>query len=118
METKPQPLKRPDTVLPSLNAAIDTLDLARDTTSVKPAEDAFRSASHLLTVIRVCLVSARANQSLADTLTQDSMIKEVDCVELGLKCAGVCRVLDQGINGRRQAQLNRSTLEVVERFKM
>ena len=58
METKSQRLKGSDGALPSLNAAINTLGLARDMTSVKPAKDAFRSASLLLTTIRVRFLSA------------------------------------------------------------
>ena len=53
METKPQLLKGNDPVLSSLNAAIGALDLASDATSLKSAKDAFKSASILLTTIRV-----------------------------------------------------------------
>lgn len=45
-----------DGVLLSLNAAIDTLDLARDTTGAKPAKDVLVSASLLLVAIRVGFV--------------------------------------------------------------
>ena len=58
METKSKQRKGPGGALSSLNAAIDTLDLARDTTRVKPAKDAFRSTSNLLTEIRVRLLLA------------------------------------------------------------
>ena len=53
METKPEPLKGSDVALFSLTAAIATLDLAKDTTGVKPAKDVFRSTSTLLAEIRV-----------------------------------------------------------------
>lgn len=66
METKPGPLKRPDGVLSSLNGAIDTLDVARDATDVKPAQDAFRSASILLTMIRVCFLPVQVGRLLTD----------------------------------------------------
>ena len=46
--------KKPDDALPSLNAAIDALDLARENTSLKPAKDEFRSTSVLLATTRVC----------------------------------------------------------------
>lgn len=45
------------------------------------------------------------------------MIKEADCVKLGLTCAEVCQALGQGINGRQQEQLNQSVLEAIERLK-
>ena len=53
MKTKFRRPKEPNDALPSLNAVIDTLDLARDNTSLKPAKDAFHSASALLTTTRV-----------------------------------------------------------------
>lgn len=53
MDTKSQRLKDPDGSLPSVNAAIDTLDVARETASVKLVKDALGSASHLLTTVRV-----------------------------------------------------------------
>lgn len=53
METKSYRTTGPDGDLTSLNAAINTLDIARDSTSVKPAKDTLGSVSLLLT-IRVC----------------------------------------------------------------
>ena len=53
METKSQRPKGLDGALSSLGAAIDTLDLARDTTGVEPAKDAFVSVILLLIVIKV-----------------------------------------------------------------
>lgn len=53
MEIGSQPLKEHGDAFTSLNASIDTLDLARDRMSVKPAKDMFRSASILLMEIRV-----------------------------------------------------------------
>ena len=45
------------------------------------------------------------------------MIKEADCIELGLACAQVCQALEQGMNGRQQEQLSGSTLEAIEQLK-
>ena len=53
MKTKFRRPKKHDNGLPSLNAAINALDLARDTTSLKQAKQAFCSASALLTTTRV-----------------------------------------------------------------
>lgn len=56
MESKFKVPKGHDGALLSLNAAIDTLDLARDTTGTKSAKNTFVSASVLLTTIRVGFV--------------------------------------------------------------
>ena len=45
------------------------------------------------------------------------MIKEADCVELGLTCAQVCQALYLGINGRRQEEFDRSVIEAIEGLK-
>ena len=47
------------------------------------------------------------------TCDQDSMINEIDYVELGLACADVCRALDRGMNGRRVDGLNKSVIEAI-----
>ena len=44
------------------------------------------------------------------------MANEKDYVELGLTCAGVCKALDRGLNGRRSEELNRSVLEAIEQL--
>ena len=59
MATTSQKLKEPGGTLSSLNTAIDTLNLARDNTSVKLAKDVMGSASFLLTTIRVRFLPAR-----------------------------------------------------------
>ena len=61
METKSQRLKGPDGTISSLKAAIDTLDLAKGATSLKPAKNAIGSASVLLTTIRVRLFPAKVS---------------------------------------------------------
>ena len=115
MKSKFQRQKAPEGLLFSLNAAIYTVDQARDTTSVKPAKGAFESASLLLTTIRVRFIPAHVGRSL--TYVQDSTIVEVDCVEVGLTCAEVCQSLDRGIDGGRQKQLSQPVLEAIERLK-
>ena len=118
METKLQRPKDSDGALPSLNAAINTLDIAKDKTSVKPVKDVFSSAGILLNTIRVSLIPTNVSRLPADVSTQDSMIKDADCVELGLTCADVCQVLDRRINGRRQEQISQSALQTIERLKV
>ena len=68
METKFQRPKEPDGPLSSLNAAIGTLDLARDRLGVKPAKDAIGSASILLTTIRVRFPPAHVDRLLTGLL--------------------------------------------------
>ena len=38
---------------------------------------------------------------------QDSMASEVDYAEPGLPCAGICRVLDRGTNGKKLDDLSK-----------
>ena len=65
METKSQRLKRRNDALPSLDAAIGALDLARRTANAVPIEDLFRSASVLLNTIKVRLHLVHSVQLLA-----------------------------------------------------
>ena len=44
------------------------------------------------------------------------MINRMDCVELGLTCADVCKVLNRGMNGRRVDQLSQSVFEAIEQL--
>ena len=115
MANKSQPLETLNGALSSLNGAIDILDLAKDTTSIISARDAFGSCSIVLTTIMVCF--SGVSLLIIDLYIQDSMAKEADCVELGPTCAEVCLALERGINGRRQGHLNRLVLEAIERLK-
>ena len=63
METKSQQPKRHDGIPSSLNAEIDALNLARDTTNVKSAKGALGSASVLLTTIRVGFIQSVSTDS-------------------------------------------------------
>ena len=66
MKTKFRQGKKPDDALRSLNATIDALDLTRDNATLKPVKDSLRSASVLLTTIRVCFLASHALQLLTD----------------------------------------------------
>ena len=44
---------------------------------------------------------------------QDSMINEVEYIELGIACADVCRALDRGMGGRGVADLSQSVFEAI-----
>ena len=65
METESRRPKRRNDALPSLNAAINALDLARDTTNVDRVREAFGSASALLAATRVCFPPVRVGRLLA-----------------------------------------------------
>jgi len=46
------------------------------------------------------------------------MIKELDCVELGLSCADVCRTLDQRTNGKKQDELSPSVYDAINQLTL
>lgn len=48
--------------------------------------------------------------------SRDTMVNKLDCVELGLACADVCRALDCRMGGRRLDQLSRSVCEAIEQI--
>ena len=66
MATVSRPPKRRNDVLPSLNTAINALDLARDTTNLEPVREAFCSASALLAATKVCFPPVHVGRLLAD----------------------------------------------------
>ena len=66
METKSRQQKERDDYLPSLNAAIDSLNLARETTTAKPTKDAFAAASALLITTRVGFPPVHLGRLFAD----------------------------------------------------
>ena len=44
------------------------------------------------------------------------MTDHVDYVELGLACAEVCITLDQGLDGKRLEDLNKSVCEAIKQL--
>ena len=46
------------------------------------------------------------------------MANELDYVELGLFCADVCRVLDQGTNGKKPGELNQSVYGAISQLSV
>lgn len=109
-----QRLKRPEGVLSSLGLAIGAMNLAKEISAITPAKAAFGAVAILLTMIRVCFPHYFLKTSFRFTSTQDSMINEVDYVELGLSCADVCKALDRGMKGRQLDELNGSVLEAIK----
>jgi hypothetical protein len=115
MEAGSQRPKGRDGALPSLTTAIDALDLVRNTTTMKPAKDAFTSANSLLATIRVSLPLIHLGGLFTDC-TQDSTIDEENCVELGLTCADACQALHRGVNGSGVGQPNQSVLDAIDQL--
>jgi hypothetical protein len=54
--------------------------------------------------------------SFGFTRIQDSMVNELDYVELGLNCADICRALDRGMNGKRLDDLSQSMYEAINQL--
>ena len=54
------------------------------------------------------------NSSFELTFTQDFAIDERDYVNIGWCCAGVCKALNRGLEGRQLDELTRSMLEAIE----
>jgi len=46
------------------------------------------------------------------------MVNEPDYVELGSLCAGVCRALDWGTNGKKPDELSQSVYDAINRLKL
>ena len=66
MTDNSQRQKGRDSVLSSLNVAIDGLNFAKEVTSVTPAKIVFTSTSILLTTIRVCFLPVHVDRFLAN----------------------------------------------------
>jgi hypothetical protein len=113
MDTSPQRPKGQSGALSALDVAIEGLNIAKEVSSITPAKAVFGSVIVLLVMIRVSVRSVHVIQLLANCV-QDSMANGMDYVELGLACAGVCKALDRGMNGRQADQFNRSVFEAIE----
>ena len=65
MTDKPQQPKGRGSALSSLNTTIDTLNIAREVSSIAPAKAAFGSTSDLLTLIKVRFLLVHVGRLLA-----------------------------------------------------
>ena len=113
-DKSPQPKGR-DSVLSSLNVAIDGLNLAKELSSATPAKAVFGSVSVLLTMIRVSFLPPAIGCSRF-THSQDTMVNEQDYVELGLSCADICKALDRGMNGKKLDDLSKSVYDAINQL--
>ena len=107
--------KRRDGILSSLNAAIDAMNIAKDVMDLAPAKAVFASVSVILTMIKVHFLRLRM---CCHSCTQDTMVNEMDYVDLGLACADVCRALDRGMGGRRMDELSESVVGAIGQLTM
>jgi len=62
------------------------------------------------------LSSVLVNCRLIESI-QDSMVNQIDYIELGLACADVCIVLDRGLGGKRLEDLNDSVCDAINQLK-
>jgi len=108
--------QRPKEREADLNTAIKALDLTK-TSSILLAKAVFNSVTTLLTTIRVCSCSSATIYSKFMP-SQDSMINNPDCVDLGLSCAHVCRTLDRGTDGRKQDELSPSVYDAMGQLSL
>jgi len=66
MDAKSQRPKGRDNTVSALNAAIDTLNLAKDIASIAPAKAVFGTVSIILTTIKVSLLLFVGRLSIVD----------------------------------------------------
>jgi len=115
MEARFQRPKGRKGTLSSLNMVIDAVNLAKEISGIPPAKAAFDSVSALLTMIRVrCLLVY--NRMIRFHSRQDSMVNELDYIELGLHCADICRALDRGMNGKKLSELSQSVCDAINQL--
>lgn len=112
MVSKPQRPKRQDNVLSSLNVAIGALNITKDILSGTPARAVCAPVSVILTIIKVRPLLIHVNPLWAKHI-QDSMINDLDYVELGLACADICDALGRGMNGKRLNDVSQSVCDAI-----
>jgi hypothetical protein len=111
MATKSPQEKGRDRDIPTLEALIQILEVAKVACVFPPAQVAIGSTSALLMIIKVySLLSCHSEL----TSVQDSMANKQDFVELGKSCGRVCQALDRGLNEKQPEELSRSVLEAIE----
>jgi len=52
------------------------------------------------------------------TRGQDSMLNELDYVDLGLFCADICRALERGMGGKSLDDLSRSVCDAINQLTL
>ena len=116
MATNSQRPKERDGVLSALNVLIEASNLAKEISSVTPARAVFGSFAVILTMIVVRFFQFCATANSRPTFVQESLANQQDYVELGLNCAEICKVLDQGTKGRGMEHLNQSVRKAIDQL--
>jgi hypothetical protein len=116
MDAKSQQPKERDGTISTLNAAIETLNLAKELVDIAPAKAVFGSVSVILATIRVSSLHGFLLTECRPKCTQDAMINRMDYVELGLACSDVCTALGRGLEGKRLSDLNNSVCEAINQL--
>ena len=101
-----------------MNGFIEAFNLAKEISSNTPAKAVFGSVSVLLAMIRVSFLPLRWSDIVSAGYTQDTMINEVDSVELGLACTDVCASLKRGLDQKSEDDLNDSVREAIKQRRM
>ena len=109
MATKSQQPKGREGILSLLNATIEAINLAKEASSITPAQAAFSAAGAPLTMVKVPFPPF-AMRCSKFTRSQESMINALDYVGLGLFCVNICKALDRRMDGKRLDGLSRSVL--------
>ena len=117
MASDSQRQKGRDSTLSRLNLAIDALSLAKDISTIAPAQATFSSVCALLTILRV-FVLLFCVDGLPTHVSQDFIANEEEYVELGLHCADICKAIDRGMNGKRLEDLSQSVCEAINQLTM
>jgi len=112
MDMKSERPKRQDNALSSLNVAIEATNITREVLSITPAKAVCGSVSVVLTMIGVRFLLVRLIDCGLKHI-QDSMINEMDYIELGLACAEVCTILGRGMDGKKLDDLSQSVCEAI-----
>lgn len=108
MATHPQRQEGQDDALSTLDVAIETLNLAKEISSITPARAVFGSVGVILTTIRVSFFLFYETMSSRPAFEQGSMVNQQDYIEVGLSCAEICGVLDRGTKRKRTEDLSQS----------
>lgn len=118
MVTDSRRIEGQDLTLSRLNVAIDALNIATDCSSVAPAKAAFGAVGVLLTMIKVHGPVFYGEVGFLLTFLQDTMTSQRDYVDIGLACADICSVLDQGMDGKPLNDLSRSVYDAIHQLTM
>ena len=106
----------PNGVLSTLDVGIETLDFARESSSIAPAKTAFELVGVLLKTIKVGFFPSDVRTNFRLILDQEPMVNQQDYIALGLSCAEICEALDRGTRGKRIEDLNQPVHQAINQL--